>query len=628
MEGRKVERKLAAILYADVAGYSRLTGEDEAGTHRILSTYLDAMTVSIERHGGKVEHFAGDAVLADFTTVFDALSCAVDIQRDLNARNSGLSGDRKLKFRIGINLGDVIVDRNDIYGDGVNVAARLESLAEPGGICLSEAVRAAVGNKLPLAYEFMGVQTVKNIAEPVRVYRVHLDPSAAPRMSQPKRKRWRMIAMATGMAIAVVSAAAIWKVYLRGSAPQPEVASETAMAFPLPAKPSIAVLPFNNLSGDPEQDYFSDGITNDLITDLSKLSDLFVIASNSVFTYKGRAVKVQEVSRDLGVRYVLEGSIQKAGARVRINAQLIEATTGHHLWAERYDRQLQDIFTLQDEVAQQIVTALALKLTEEERKYLARQYTNDYDAYNHFLRGQAFYAGHTKEDNELAREMFQKAIELDPAFARAYGTLALAHADDFRYRWSTDPAESVEWALELAQRGVALDAALPQIHWVLGYVYLYGKQQHDHAIVELEKAIALDPNYADGYALLASIHSYTGRLDQVTALTRKAMRLNPHFPSHYFTVLGRAYYLAGQFDDAITALQTAIDRNYNYLPHHVHLAATHSRVGQQDEAKWEVEQILTLDPDFSLEFLAKTYPYRDPAHLSRLMDDLRQAGLK
>ncbi len=324
---------------------------------------------------------------------------------------------------------------------------------------------------------------------------------------------------------------------------------------------------------------------------------------------------------------MLEGSIQRAGERVRINAQLIEATTGHHLWAQRFDRELTDVFALQDEVTQKIVTALSLKLTEKEQKYLAHRYTNNYEAYDYFLRGQSLYAGHTKEDNERAREMFEKAIELDPTFARAYGTLALTHADDFRYGWSVDPAESAERGLELAHRAVALDDTLPQIYWVLGYIYLYGKKPHEDAVDKLEKAIALDANYADGYALLASIYSYTGRLDDVVALIRKAMRLNPHFPSHYFTVLGRAYYLAGRFDEAITTLKTAIDRNYNYLPHHVHLAATYARMGQQYEAEWEVEQILALDPDFSLEFLAKTYPYKDPAHLNRLMNDLRKAGL-
>ena len=360
-----VKRKLTAILYADVAGYSRLTGDDEEGTHRLLSAYLDVITATIEKQGGRTVHFAGDAVLAEFGSVVDALACAVQAQRELRNRNRGLPEDRRVQFRIGINLGDVIVDREDLYGDGVNIAARLEGLAQPGGICISGAVYQQVRNKLALAYEFMGPQEVKNIAEPVPVFQVQLDPVAAGKRPDKgvRPPRWRSVALAAAVVLLVgAGAVAFWNFYPRSSPPPGNVASTSApenAAPKLPGKPSIAILPFENMSDDPGQEHFSDGLTEDIITDLSQLEDLIVIARASVFTYKGKSVKVQQVARELGVQYVLEGSVRKSGDRVRITAQLVDGKTGHHLWAERYDRDLKDIFALQDEIAQKIRATLA-----------------------------------------------------------------------------------------------------------------------------------------------------------------------------------------------------------------------------------------------------------------------------
>ncbi len=360
-----VKRKLTAILSADVAGYSRLTGKDEEGTHRLLSAYLDVITATIEKHGGRVVHFAGDAVLADFGSVVDALACAVEAQRELRKRNQGLPEERRLQFRIGINLGDVIVDRDDIYGDGVNIAARLEGLAQPGGICISGGVYQQVRNQLELAYEFMGAQEVKNIAEPVPVFQVQLDPGAAGGRQEKgvRPPRWRSGALAATVVLLVgAGAAAFWNFYPRSSAPPGNVASTPApekAAPQLPDKPSIAVLPFDNMSDDPGQEHFTDGLTEDIITDLSQLENLIVIARASVFTYKGKSVKVQQVARELGVRYVLEGSVRKSGDRVRITAQLVDGETGHHLWAERYDRDLKDVFALQDEITEKIRVTLA-----------------------------------------------------------------------------------------------------------------------------------------------------------------------------------------------------------------------------------------------------------------------------
>jgi adenylate cyclase len=369
-----MERKLAAVFSADVKGYSRLMREDEEATIRTLTAYRELMTSYIQRHRGRVVDSPGDNLLAEFASAVDAVRGAVAIQKELKARNAELPADRQMHYRIGINVGDVVVEGERIYGDGVNIAARLEGLAEPGGICISGTVHDHIENKLALGYEYIGEQAVKNIIKPVRVYRVQREPRPAP---------------------------------------QPTLSGEQTSLLPLPDKPSLAVLPFTNLSSDPEQEYFSDGLTEDLITDLSRLSGLFVIARHSTFTYKGKAVKVQEVSRDLGVRYVLEGSVRKVGERVRITAQLIDAPTGHHLWAERYDRPLQDIFALQDEIVQQIVTTLRLQLTLQEQGVIVRKHTANLEAYDSFLRGVEYGWRLTKDDNARARQMFEKAVALE-----------------------------------------------------------------------------------------------------------------------------------------------------------------------------------------------------------------------
>lgn len=625
MNTEPLERKLVAILYADVAGYSRLTGEDEEGTHRTLSAYLDAITVSIKKYHGTVMHFAGDAVLAEFAAVSDALACAIDSQHELKERNKALPENRQVQFRMGVNLGEVIVDRGEIYGDGVNVAARLESLAEPGGVCISESVHTAVGNKLALDYEDLGEQAVKNIDKPVRAYSARLKPGAArpaPRAKRRRPQRHAIVASAVALiiiAVGVIAWLALW-------APGTALLSEPQTVSPLPDRPSIAVLPFTNLSNDPQQEYFSDGITNDLITELSKLSDLLVIASNSVFTYKGRAVKVQEVSQDLGVRYVLEGSVQKAGARLRINAQLIDAGSGHHLWAERFDRTLEDVFALQDEITQKIVTALSVKLTEEEHKRLAHRYTSSIEAYDYFLQALALVSLRTERENGRARTLYQRAIELDPTFARAYSGLALTYLEDFRQGWSMQPEESIEQALRLAKKAVALDDALPEAQLVLGQVYL-SRKEHALAMEATRRSLALRPSYANAYVLLAAVHNYMGEPTDGLALMRKAMRLNPRATYVYFFVLGQAHYLLGEYDDALSALTVAYDRNQRYLPTRLLLAATYVRLDRLDDAGWLGDQVLADDPNFTLDRWMQTRPVADPAQLAGEVADLRKAGL-
>ena len=412
-------RRLAAILSADVAGYSRLMGEDEEATVRTVTAYRDVIAALVQQHRGRVVDAPGDNVLAEFASVLDAVQCAVAIQRELNARNAALPLPRRMQFRLGINLGDVIPDGERIYGDGVNIAARLEGLAEAGGICISGTVYDQVATKLPLTYKFLGQQTVKNIARPVRAYRVQ--DASGPADRKGRLRNWRGAGPRPRMALAVVGLLLLlgggvvgWRLFLHPSGSTAGAPAQQTAALTLPNKPSIAVLPFVNMSDDPGQEYFSDGMTEDLITELSALSGLFVIARNSVFTYKGKAVKPEQVRRELGVRYMLEGSVRKANDRVRITVQLVDATTGYHLWATRYDRVLQDIFAVQEEIARRITRALAVRLTPEEAEHMGRPYTDSVEAWENFMRGLALYRLYKKEANAQARELFEKAIEPGP----------------------------------------------------------------------------------------------------------------------------------------------------------------------------------------------------------------------
>jgi TolB-like protein/class 3 adenylate cyclase len=432
VDAHAVERKLAAILSADVEGYSRLMGDDEVATVRTITAYREIMASFIHRHRGRVVDSPGDNLMAEFASVVDAMECAVEIQKELTARNAELPPPRRMQFRIGINLGDVIVEGDRIYGDGVNIAARVQALAEGGGICLSGAAYEHVETKLPLTYEFLGEHAVKNIAKAVRVYRVRPEAGARPVPQGPLRKgqrsRWHKVAVSLVAGLLLVAGGVVaWRLYM---------APTGSTALELPDRPSIAVLPFANLSGDPAQGYFSDGMTEDLITGLSKVSGLFVIARNSIVPYKGKAVRPEQVSRELGVRYVLEGSVRKAGNRVRITAQLIDASSGYHLWAERYDRELKDIFAVQDEVTQKIVRALAVKLTDREQGRLGRAPTGSLEAYDYVLRAWEQVRRTTPEDNAEARRLFARALELDPEYAKAYSGLGWVHLQTWQLQWN------------------------------------------------------------------------------------------------------------------------------------------------------------------------------------------------
>jgi adenylate cyclase len=620
MDGRPVDRKLVAILSADVQGYSRLMGDDEVATVRTITEYREAIAAAVDGHGGRVVDAPGDNVLAEFSSVVDAVESAVEIQRDLRARNAALPAARQMQFRIGINLGDVIVEGPRLYGDGVNIAARVEGLAEGGGICLSGTAYDQVEGKLAVGYDFLGEHAVKNIARPVRVYRLRLDPGAALGLSNASgRARRRRIAGIVGIAaILLLLGAGGWVGWHRLGTP-------ASSGLPVPDKPSVAVLPFTNLSQDPAQEYFSDGVTEDVITGLSKVSGLFVIARHSVFTYKGKAVKAGDVSRELGVRYLLEGGVQRAGSRVRITAQLVDATTGYHIWAERYDREVHDIFALQDEVTQQIVRALAVKLTEAERGRMGRAPTGNPEAYDLVLRGQEERRHTTREANAQARRLFVKALDLDPEYAQAYMGLGWAHLQSWQFGWSTDP-ESLGRARELAERAIALDDTLVAGHSLLGQISLWEKE-HNKAIAEAERAVALGPNDADGYETLAEILGWAGQPEDSIKFIRQAMRLNPHYPFFYLWTLGHASYLLRRNADAADAFDRVIKQNPNFFPAHAYLAVLLAEMGREKEAREAWDKVRRLSPGVSLSGIAQRLPYRRPADLDRVLTAAAKGGL-
>jgi adenylate cyclase len=585
-EGRE-QRRLAAILAADVVGYSRLMEADESGTlTRLRALRRDIIDPSIAKHSGRMVKLMGDGALVEFASAIDAVTCAVEIQKNVREHNTAEAGDSAIWFRIGINVGDIIVDGDDIYGDGVNIAARLEGLAEPGGIFISRTAADQVRDKVPIRIEDRGDFTVKNITRPIQVFCV----------------------IADGRAVVTASSVA------QAEPPGP------------PKKLSIAVLPFANMSGDTEQEYFADGISEDIITALSKLSQLFVIARNSSFTFKGKNVNVQEVGKSLGVRYVLEGSVRKSGNRVRITGQLIDATTGGHLWAERFDRDLTDIFAVQDDVTQQIVAALALNLTEGDQQRIETEHTDNLEAYDCFLRGREQWRRLTKEATIEARELLQRAIGLDPKFAPAYAFLAVTHGLDYINRWSASPANSLQQAEEAATRAVALDDRYPYAHWALGVVNVY-LRRHDVAISEAKRSISLAPNLAEGHENLGNALHYSGRSEEALGCFDRAMALNPHYPDVFLHFQAQALFQLGRYDEAIASLKRRIVRNPGTDVSRVLLAASYGHLGRFAEAREQWQEVFRVNPDYSLEHRRKVLPYKNPEDFELVVDGLRKAGL-
>ncbi len=630
MATQDFRRKLTAILSADVKGYSRLMGEDEEATVRTITAHRNVIATVIQKYRGRVVDSPGDNILAEFASVVDAMQSAVEIQEVIRAKNAELPEDRRMEFRIGINLGDVIQEGERIYGDGVNIAARVEGLAEAGGICISGSAYDQIENKLALGYEYIGEHTVKNIVKPIRVYRVPTGPATLHKVTDERRPapRWQRAALAVVIALLVVAGAvAIWKSYRPSTSRPMQGASTEKMALPLPDKPSIAVLPFNNLSGDPGQEYFSDGITEEIITALSKVPKLFVIARNSTFTYKGKPVKVQQVSEELGVRYVLEGSVRKAGDNIRITAQLIDALTGNHLWAERYDRNLSDIFAVQDEITKKIITAMQAKLTEGEQVQAAGRGTNNLEAYLKYLQAKELIQRNNPESNALAKQLAEEAIALDPEYAWAYFVLANIHVSDYWLGTSKSPKDSIEKSRELLQKAILLDDTCADAHRLLGYT-LSMTRQHDKAVAEGEKAVALNPNSADSHMQFGKILTFAGRYEESIPELQKAIRLNPIPPNIYLYSLGISYTLTKQYDQAITWCEKAVRREPDSLFARLFLAAAYSRAGRDEEARIEAAEVLRINPKFSLEKFAKSLTYKNQEDVERTISALRKAGLK
>jgi TolB-like protein/class 3 adenylate cyclase len=620
------KRKLTAILSADAVGYSRLMAEDETATVKTIASYREVISSLIKQHRGRVVDSPGDNILAEFSSVVDAVQCAVAVQNEIQTRNAGLAKNRRMEFRIGINLGDVIDEEDRIYGDGVNVAARLEALADPSGICVSKTAFDQIETKLPLGYEYLGEQSVKNIPKPVGAYRVLMKPDAAGKVIGEKRflGRFSRKTAMTAIVILVVIAAGLvgWNIYLQQSK-KIEPASSEKMAFPLPDRPSIAVLPFENLSGDPEQEYFCDGLTEEIITALSKVPKVFAIARNSVFTYKGKPVKIKQVAEELGVRYVLEGSIRKAGNNIRITAQLVDAISGHHLWAERYDRDLNEIFAVQDELTKKIITAMQVELTEGEQARVDAKGTNNLEAYLKYLKARENINKLNAEGNALGKELAQQAIDLDSQFAMAYRILAAGYRMDMFLGTSKSPKQSMGMCIKLLKKAIELDETYAEAYGALGFTFsIIGK--HDEAIATAEKAISLDPNSANTYLMLGHTFRSADRQKEAIWAYTKAIRLNPIPPSIYFSGLGMSYGLAGQYEEGIKWCEKAVRESPDNYIARIFLIAVYSMAGRVEDARSEVPDLLRINPKFSLAAVEKRarYKYKD-----KMLEALRKVGL-
>ena len=586
MATERLERRLTAILAADVAGYSRLTGVDEEGTHVQLQEHLRVLVdPKISEHRGHVVKNTGDGMLAEFGSVVDAVRCAVDIQRGMAERNTDVPEQKRIEFRIGINVGDIIIDRGDIFGDGVNVAARLEGVAAPGGICVSGRVQEDARGKLDVSFEDAGEQQLKNIARPVRVYRVRF------------------------------------------------VGRDTQAAIPqrlaLPDKPSIAVLPFQNMSGDPEQEYFADGIVEEIITALSRFRQLFVIARNSSFTYKGRAVDVKQVGRELGVRYVLEGSVRKAGNRVRIAGQLIDASTAAHLWADRFEGALDDIFDLQDQVTASVVGAIEPRLMQAEIERAKQKPTDSLDAYDYFLRGSASLHLFTQEENDKALTQFSKAIGFDPEYASAYGMATWCHQRRYSFGWSANPERDGIEAVRLARRAVALGKDDPVALYAAGFTFVLVAHDVEGGAALIERALQLNPNDAVAWGLSGVVHTYLGIAETAIEHVERAMRLSPLDPFFYLFHgwLARAQFIAKRYEEAAASTEKALRAHPDYVTALCTGAAAYALLHRLDDARRLIVHIRELRPQLRVSALKDYSPFQRPADLAAYEQALRTAGL-
>ena len=624
------KRKLAAILHMDVVGFSRLMGEDEAGTHRALGEMRGAVDPLIAAHGGRIVSTAGDSLLADFTSVVDALSCAVEMQRAARAINDPIPPERRLELRIGVNLGDVIVDGDDIFGDGVNIAARLEALAQPGTVCISQTVYDQVRNKLDLDYRPLGSHRVKNIAEPVRAYAV------GPTVASTRRKRsWRLLVVAAGAAALILAGVGTWAFYAGagreffglGAVPSPvEVGSLTAPAR-LAGRPSVAVLPFENLSGDPSQDFFSDGIAEDVITALGHFSNLLVVAKPASFQFKGQKLAPSEIGRRLDVRYLLDGSVRRAGDRVRVTAELTEAATGRSIWSQAYDAEIKDIFGVQEDIARRVVGAAAVKLTRFERERALGKPTGNLDAYEYVLRGREVFSHATRESNHEAREMFQHAIDLDPSYAAAYSELGLSLVEAISSGWTEFVADDLGRAETLAQKALSLDPASTTAYRLLAEIDMM-KGRVDLALDNSERALEINPNDADSFRERGAMLIWAGKAAEAAPWLQGALRLDPTNARAAF-LLGMADYFLDRYGEAVEAMNRGLAGNLGRTTQLIGrpvLAATYAELNRSQDAERERTAVMRTAPFFDAERFASQFATTE-AH-DQVLEGLKKAGFR
>jgi adenylate cyclase len=623
-----LERKLTAILCADVYGYSRLMGEDEEATLRTLSSHRRLVDSLIEQHRGRFVNSAGDSVLAEFSSIVNAVQCAVEIQNTLKAENLNLAPARRMEFRMGVNSGDVMVEGEQIYGDGVNVAARLESLADPGGICVSGVVHDQVRGKLGLNYQDLGAQQVKNIAEPVRVWRVLLDGVIPSRGILPMRPRyWRRgVLSLTGFAIIAATIFLVQHLSLKPPRTHASIPSQEKPALALPTIPSIAVLPFINLSGDPQQEYFSDGISIQLIEDLSRLPGLLVTAHNFSFSYKGKTLKEQELGRELGVKYLLEGNVQKSPERVRIGVELVDAGSGAEMWTQRFDRPLTDIFAVQDEIVEKVVTTLRLLLKSEETKVPWRSLptTSNLQAFDDLLRATEYASQFTKDGNLKQRHWLERAEALDPHYADAYAWLGGTYTQNVLFGWSENPQADLNHASALAQKALEFDDSnvgafetLCAADWL--------QRRFDEAVEECNRAVGVAPNNASAYVELSDALLVSNRPEEAARAAERAMRLDPGRRDFYAYFIAAPYVQMARYQDAIPLLRRYLAVYPNMPWAHAMLIMAYTELGREQEAQAEATELKRVSPHFLVH--AHAAVSKNPVGNKRLEDDLRKAGM-
>ena len=631
MNPTATKRKLAAILSADAVGYSRLMAQDEAGTSKTINALRDTMGGLIRKHGGRVVDAVGDNLLAEFASVVDAVSSAIALQQELAIRNEVLPAGQRMLFRVGINLGDVMVEGARIVGDGVNIAARVEALAEPGGIAISGTAFDQVEGKLSLRFDSLGEQSLKNIPRPVRVYRVRFEGDKLGSSGSRGKLKGRLgkVASVSGV-IALLVATGLWLIWPRPMGWVLDLAGVSGPPVnpPLPDKPSIVVLPFTNMSADPEQEYFSDGITEDLTTGLAGSPLIFVISRNSAFSYKGKSVKVEEIGRQLGVRYVLEGSVRKAADRVRITAQLIDASTGYHLWSKRYDRELSDIFAVQSEIAEEILGALQVEISGAELERIRRKPTQSLTAYDRFSRAAYELNRGPREGLLQARRLLEEAIALDPEFADAFSLLAITYVSEYSNLWDRSP-EVLERADELTRRALALNPSNAIGHISLGWVKLFSGQTAA-AVKAGERAVELAPSNEWGFALLAMSQAQEGSYVAASQAINRALRLNPRSPYGILAIVAWVNYGAGRTEKAAELFERVRATSPDLIIARVPLAAIYEAEGRHDDSRQMVEEILRASPDLTAQVLVDEMigllPF-DPERKEKFADDLKKAGL-